>query len=130
MVNGLEPRQRGWTALVLCYAAGLLVVSLLPASGETMAATGPLGVVAVDLWFHAGGYALFALLLARATGATTVQSLLAVLALVALYGLAIEGLQTVVATRQFSLFDALANTAGATVAVAVRAARTDRHAGW
>jgi len=68
----------------------------------------------------ASGYALFALLVARATAATTTRSLLAVVAIVALYGLTIEGRQMSVATRQFSLLDALANATGASVAIVGR----------
>jgi len=119
-VAGTVRRRRGPTAVALCYALGVLVASLLPASGSGLGAMGPLGLVAVDLWLHAVGYAVLAVLVAIAVEARNRDALSAVVVAVVLYGLLVEGLQGLAPTRAPSLLDALANAVGAVVGAGVR----------
>ena len=112
--------RRWWTVLALCYAAVVLVASLLPASGSELGATGPLGLLAVDLWLHAVGYAVLAVVVAIPIEARGRDALSAVVVAVVLYGLGVEGLQGLAPTRAPSLLDALANAVGAVVGAAVR----------
>jgi VanZ family protein len=113
-------RQRGPTAVALGYATVVLVASLLPASGSGLGATGPLGLVAVDLWLHAVGYAVLAVVVAIAVEARGRDALSAVVVAVVLYGLLIEGLQGLAPTRALSLLDALANAVGAVTGAVAR----------
>jgi VanZ family protein len=112
--------RRGRTALALGYATGVLVASLLPAPGSGLGASGPLGLVAVDLWLHTVGYAVLATLVAVAIGTRERRALAAVVLAVVLYGLLIEVLQSLSPTRAASLLDAVANAVGAIVGAGVR----------
>ncbi|WP_018257523.1 VanZ family protein [Halomicrobium katesii] len=109
-----------WALLAVGYAVGVLVASLLPASGAGLGATGPLGLVAVDLWLHAVGYGALAVLAATAWSARDARAVAAVVVAVVLYGVAIEGLQGLAPTRTPSLLDATANAVGAVAGVGLR----------
>lgn len=85
------------------YAIALTTVSLLPA--ETL-----LTPTINDKIAHFLSYALFALL--AATFYSAGKPYLMVCAALALYGLSIEGAQSLVPGRDSSLLDALANSAG------------------
>lgn len=109
--------------VVVAVAAGVLIVSVLPAGG------GPAGPLPVsDKLLHGAGYAVLAMTVLRAvrvdpfrrddaaSRAVDVPSALVaagVVVAVAGYGGAVELLQWPLATRQASLADALANFIGA-----------------
>jgi VanZ family protein len=95
-------------SVVAVLAVGVLVASLLPAEGAS--ALGPFGVLGLDKWLHAVGYATLAGAVSLADG----RAIVGVLAAVA-YGASIELLQLGVSYRSGSALDALANATGAVV---------------
>ncbi|MFC7177046.1 VanZ family protein [Halosegnis marinus] len=108
------PRAR--YALVACAALAVLVASVVTPPGD--GATGTLLGVPTDKWLHAAGYALLGAAAAYAAfdrEGLDARRALAVVALVAAYGLAIEGIQAPLAARTADLADAAANAVGAVV---------------
>ncbi len=102
-----------WRAIVVAYALGLLVCSLLPVAS-------PASLGAPDLLVHLAGYGLFAWLLVqaiRAGGARERGHLVLVWIYATSYGLLIELLQGVVPWRAAELTDAAANGVGAALGV-------------
>ncbi len=110
---------RSWlrrNRLAVAFAALVLVVSLIPipdGGGDSL--PGLLGI-ALDKWVHAAGYGLLTGLLVRGAGTRDLAVVAALATLATGYGVAIELLQGMVATRGFSTADMLANAVGAAVA--------------
>ncbi|MFW5903804.1 MAG: VanZ family protein [Halolamina sp.] len=127
------PRVR--FGLVAAWALVLLYASVSDPSGTSLARSGPLGLVGLDKWLHAGGYATFAVLLAYALlprYRDTRRGLIAALLLTGGYGLAMELLQAPLAYRSFDPLDATANVLGAlavVLAVALGSRVLDRRRG-
>jgi len=112
--------RRGRYGLAVAYATIVLVASVAPVADGGLPATGPLGLVAVDRWIHAGTYALLALLLAIATRARSSRTLVVVALVAVSYGAGIELLQAALPYRALDPVDATANTVGAVLATASR----------
>lgn len=110
--------RRRW--LVAAIVAGvILVASLVPVDGGT---TPTLLGVGLDKWQHTAGYALLAVAVSHALGATEqsiAQRRLRTVGVVVGYGVLIEMLQLPLATRLFTVTDVLANTVGALVGITV-----------
>lgn len=127
-VVGRVPASRdryraGLRAAAVLAATAVVTASLLPADGGATAAT-LLGVGA-DKWLHATGYGVVAALADAAE-----RRPWSVVAGVALLGLGVEFAQLPLATREFSVLDAVANLVGAVVGVVVhRLARATRSPG-
>ncbi|MFD1514610.1 VanZ family protein [Halomarina rubra] len=120
----LAPRTR--VASVGVVAVGILLASVVDpgstgAAGSTPSFDPP-GPFGVDKWVHAGSYAALALVatyaLAAWTDVTRWGTLLAVVAVVALYGVGIEVVQATIPARSFDLVDMAANATGALLAAA------------
>ncbi|SEO41648.1 VanZ like family protein [Halorientalis persicus] len=103
----------------VCYAVIVLGASVVEPPAGGLTPTGPLGLVGVDKWVHAVGYATLAVLLAYALRATTTRRLVVVAALAIAYGAGIEVVQSFLPFRAFSLADALANAVGVSLVVIV-----------
>lgn len=99
-----------WWGASLAWALLTAVLLLLPPSPES---GGWLDLPGADKLLHAGAFGLLALLLERATRRPALSLLLA-----ALYGVATELLQLTAAGRSADPFDALADLAGAGLALA------------
>jgi VanZ family protein len=123
-------------AVAAVVALAVLAASLAPADGgggALLAGAGPLGLAALDKWVHAGAYLAVGLSFAYArlpgTGREDAVVWLAAVA----FGAGVELVQEPLATRALDPVDALANAAGATLAlvawVAVRRARARRRPG-
>jgi len=118
------PRTRA--ASVALVSGGLFLASVVdPGSAGVGTATeslGPLGLVGVDKWGHAAGYAALALVgtfaLAHRVDTARPWPLLAVVAVVAAFGAGIEVVQATLPARSFDVADMAANTTGALLAVA------------
>jgi len=113
-------RRRGWIAGAVVYAAGLLWVSVTPATymGRLNSTLFP----GADKVFHFVAYLFFAIILAKMLGlATNRRIAMAAVAGVCAgaYGFALEGMQGALGWRCFSLWDLGANVAGAAVGSAV-----------
>jgi len=115
-------RPPGWLRwLAVAAVAGVLFYgSVVDAPGSGLSSLGPFGVVGLDKWLHALGYA--ALAAALATALATGRSALAAAALAAVlavaYGVGIEFVQASIPERSFSVGDMAADAVGAVVAVA------------
>ncbi len=112
-----------WRWLVVgTVAAWILATSVIPASSGAPAtdATGPLGLVGVDKWLHAGVYFLLGAAGAFALGdrRASPRAMLAVFLGVAAVGAGVELVQAPLATRHADPGDAVANAVGAAAAVA------------
>ncbi|SDF01049.1 VanZ family protein [Halorientalis regularis] len=112
----------------VCYAVVVLVASVVDPPAGGVAPTGPLGLVGVDKWLHAVGYATLTLLVAYALRATTGRRIALAVALAVAYGGGIEVVQTLAPFRVFSLADMLANAVGAGLAGLVLWVETRRRA--
>jgi len=100
----------------------VILVGSLVAGGGALPPTGPLGVLGADTWVHAAEYGLLAGLVAWAAVPRTRAAFVRVALAVAGYGVGVELLQLLVATRSTDPGDALANAVGAAVVVAAWAA--------
>lgn len=110
-----RPSLRWGTVLVVAGAVFLAsVVDLGPAGAPTF---GPLGLVGADKWFHAAGYAAFALAVAFALVAGGPSGVLLALVVPVAFGAGIEVLQAFLPPRTASTTDALANAVGALLGV-------------
>lgn len=98
---------------------GAVVVASLVHAPPAVAATGPLGLVGVDKWIHAGSHAGIAVLFAFAALARTVPILVAIAVGSVLIGGGVELLQSTIPWRTTEFADVLANGAGTVVALAV-----------
>ncbi|WP_279528150.1 VanZ family protein [Halospeciosus flavus] len=86
--------------------------------GGAGSTSGSLGLVGLDKWLHAVGYAGLSFLVAAAFGRRGWRSLTAVVALVVVFGGAIELVQGALPWRSASVLDLLADAVGALVGVA------------
>jgi len=105
---------------VAIWGLVLLYASVSDPSGAGLSRTGPFGVLGLDKWLHAAGYAAFAVLVAYAflpRWRGTRRGLIASLLLAGGYGLAMEVVQGPLAYRSFDPADAVANLFGALVVV-------------
>lgn len=107
-----HPRR---TAVLLAYAFVVFVASVAPAPPGTLAPTGPFGVVALDKWIHASGYAGLGFVVAYATQARQVRDIGRAVVVAAAFGAGIELVQAALPYRTFSLLDMGANAFGAVV---------------
>jgi VanZ family protein len=99
-----------WWGASLAWALLTVVLLLMPPSPE---ASGWLDLPGADKLLHAGAFGLLALLLERATRRPALTLLVT-----ALYGVVTELLQLAAAGRSADPFDALADLAGAALALA------------
>jgi VanZ family protein len=99
-----------WWGASLAWALLTAVLLLLPPSPDS---SGWLDLPGADKLLHAGAFGLLALLLERATRRPALALLVATL-----YGVATELLQLAVVGRSADPFDALADLAGAALALA------------
>lgn len=111
-----EPDAPGTVRWLLVVAvAVVLAVAAVVRPGQGVGELGPFGLLTLDLWLHAVGYAalqavvIFALVGGRRPPATPVR--LTPVATVS-YGLLLEGVQFLLSYRSFSVADAIANAAG------------------
>lgn len=102
--------RRLWWAAALGWAGLIAVLLLLPPGPGS---SGWFDFAGADKLLHAGSFLLLALLLERATRSTP-----AALALASLYGAVTELLQLGAPGRSADLFDWLADTGGAALALA------------
>ncbi|QIO24075.1 VanZ family protein [Haloarcula sp. JP-L23] len=100
----------------IAFAALLLVTSLVPVPGSGADAVPTLLGVALDKWVHAGSYGTLTVLLAWRQRTRTVTAVALLAALTVGYGAGIEILQGLVATRDTSGADFVANAVGAALA--------------
>ena len=103
-----------WLAVALIAGADLLA-SVVRADGVS-GALGPFGVVGLDKWLHALGYALLALALAyalaeRPTGRVAATVFVGVIG----FGFGVELLQATIPYRDFSWIDTVANGVGSAI---------------
>ncbi|WP_439027510.1 VanZ family protein [Haloarchaeobius sp. DT45] len=121
-------KRRPWSGvhpwvLVLAWGGAVLLASVVeppgsvPDGGAASTGFGPFGLLALDKLFHAVGYAVLAVLAARARRPRTLAAGLAIVAVVALFGFGVEVVQLPIPARSFDLADAAVNTLGATVGV-------------
>ncbi|WP_299262508.1 VanZ family protein [Halorientalis sp.] len=114
------PTERHTTGLLrtvpaICDAAAVLVASVADPPAGGLAPTGPLGLVGVDKWLHAVGYAVLAALLAYALWATTARQIATAVGITVTYGAGIEVVQAFHPLRAFGAGDLFANAVGAAV---------------
>ncbi|KAB1197263.1 MULTISPECIES: VanZ family protein [Haloferax] len=107
-----HPRR---TLVVLGYAVVVFVASVLPAASGSLTPTGPLGVVGLDKWIHAVGYAGLGFGVAYALQARGVTESGTAVVVAAVFGACIELVQALLPYRSFSLLDMGANLFGAFV---------------
>ncbi|WP_396610681.1 VanZ family protein [Haloferax sp. S1W] len=100
---------------VYTYAIAILVASVIQPSGTGLASQGPLGLVGVDKWLHAGAYAGLGFGVAFALRARAVSTLLVAVVIATVYGMGIELFHGVLSYRTFAVADMLANALGATL---------------
>ena len=113
---GGRSRVRLRYAVVAVYVACLVAASAVPTGGG-LAATGPLGVVGVDKWFHLAGYAGLGAAAAWAGRARTPRSLATAALFAVGVGAGVETMQATLPYRAASAADGLVNAAGAAVGV-------------
>jgi VanZ family protein len=122
--------RRRWRVLAGGVALAIVVASLLPPelflgpdTGATPELRGPFGLVGLDKWLHALGYAVLAGTLVPAVAAgrseTTARTVVVAVAVAAGVGLGVELLQWPHPGRTASLVDAAANLVGAAVGAVV-----------
>lgn len=93
-------------------ATTVALVSLVHAP-DVIARTGPLGLVGVDKWIHAGSYALVAFLVGYAVRAPDKWTMLAVATGAVILGAGVESIQGTIPWRTQETADVFANAAGA-----------------
>lgn len=104
-------------APVVCWAAVVVVASVMPASGGGLSASGPFGV-GVDKWLHLGGYWSVTLLAAVAVRARGRRTLCLAVAFGVALGAGLEFVQAALPTRAFDPADAAVNGVGAVLGAA------------
>ncbi|WP_411965370.1 VanZ family protein [Haloferax sp. YSMS24] len=109
-----HPRR---TLVVLGYALAVFVASVVPTPPGGLTPTGPFGVVGLDKWVHAVGYAVLGFGCASALQARQAREMGIAVAAAGLFGATIELVQALVPYRSFSLLDMGANVLGAFVGV-------------
>ena len=99
--------------LLFGYALTVVVASVLPTPAGGLTPTGPLGVVGVDKWMHAVGYAVLGFGVASALGTRRAREIGWAVAAASLFGATLELVQALLPYRSCSLFDMGANVFGA-----------------
>ncbi|MBX0325377.1 VanZ family protein [Halomicroarcula sp. F13] len=112
----MDPSRFRRYAPAVAFAGLLLVTSLVPVPESGADAVPTLLGVALDKWVHAGSYGVLTTLLAWGRRTRTVAVVAALATLAVGYGAGIEFLQGLVATRDTSGADFLANAVGAGLA--------------
>ena len=113
-------------ALVAIVAVAIFVAAIVP-TGEGVARPGPLGLLTLDLWLHAGAYFVLELaVLAALAGDDSPDGLALPSLAVVCYGLTLEGVQALLAYRSASLVDGAANATGVLLALVCWALLTRR----
>ncbi|WP_416838623.1 VanZ family protein [Haloferax sp. DFSO52] len=101
--------------VVLGYALVIFVASVLPTPPGGLAPTGPFGVVGLDKWIHAVGYAGLGFGVAYASHARDGREIGTAVVAAGVFGACIEVVQAGLSYRTFSLWDMGANVLGALV---------------
>lgn len=105
---------------VVLVAAVIVYFSLFDSpGGPGPLPMGPLGLVHLDKWYHAAGYAALGGALGYATLDVDARTLAAIFLLAAGYGVAIELVQAPLPDRAFSYADMGADALGALLGLAV-----------
>ncbi|POG53836.1 VanZ family protein [Haloferax marisrubri] len=105
-----SPRR---AAVALGYALVVLAASVVPTPPGSLAPMGPLGLVGLDKWVHAVGYAGLGFAFASAVRAEGRREVVAAVVTAGAFGAGIEVVQAVLPYRSFGVADAGANLAGA-----------------
>ncbi|CQR51026.1 MULTISPECIES: VanZ family protein [Haloferax] len=105
-----NPRR---AAVALGYAFVVLVASVVPTPPGSLTPMGPLGLVGLDKWVHAAGYAGLGFGFAAATRARGREEVAAAVVAAGAFGAGIEVVQAVLPYRSFGVADAGANLVGA-----------------
>ncbi|WP_148415980.1 VanZ family protein [Haloferax sp. KTX1] len=105
-----NPRR---AAVALGYALVVLVASVVPTPPGSLTPMGPFGLVGLDKWVHAAGYAGLGLAFASAVRARGREEVAATVVAAGAFGAAIEVVQAVLPYRSFGVADAGANLVGA-----------------
>ncbi|RDZ54463.1 antibiotic resistance protein VanZ [Haloferax sp. Atlit-4N] len=109
-------RETPWRAAVaLGYALVVLVASIVPTPPGSLTPMGPLGLVGLDKWVHAAGYAGLGFAFASAVRARGRKEVVGAVVVAAAFGAGIELVQAVLPYRSFGVADAGANLLGAVV---------------
>lgn len=106
-------------APALTYALVDFVASVADLPPGGLPPSGPLGLVGFDKWIHVTSYAVFAVLVVVAFGPITRRSLSLTAALVSVYGVGIELVQSLFPLRTTSRYDVFANEFGIAVGLAL-----------
>ncbi|AFK18208.1 antibiotic resistance protein VanZ [Haloferax mediterranei ATCC 33500] len=101
------------TLAVFAYVAVVLIASVISTPAGGLSPIGPLGLVGLDKWLHAVGYAGLGFALAFAVRAIRLREVGGAIAVAGLYGLCIEFVQAGLPYRTFSVMDMGANVLGA-----------------
>lgn len=115
MITKLLLALKKWALLlVILYVLALTIASLMSLSGMPS-----LGLVFEDKIFHSLAYFIFTILLFNYFSSVQIKHALSISALIAIvYGIIIELLQYTLTTyRMFDVYDAIANTLGAIIAI-------------
>jgi len=123
-VTRVSDRFRWRLALVAIPAIAIFVAAIVP-TGDSVARSGPLGLLTLDLWLHASAYLLLELAVLAAVADDEFPAVAALPSLaVVCYGITLEGVQGLLAYRSASLVDIVANIVGALLALVLWALRT------
>ncbi|ELZ94776.1 VanZ like family protein [Haloferax mucosum ATCC BAA-1512] len=109
-----QPTSRRRLAVV-AYAVVILVASVSSTPPGSLSPSGVLGLVGLDKWLHALGYAGFAFGLAFAVRGGDRHEIWVAIAGASVYGIGIEVVQAGLPYRAFSVADMGANVLGAVV---------------
>ncbi|ELZ93125.1 VanZ family protein [Haloferax sulfurifontis] len=105
-----NPRR---AAVALGYAFVVLVVSVVPTPPGSLTPMGPFGLVGLDKWVHAVGYAGLGFAVASAIRARGREEVAAAVVAAGAFGAGIELVQATLPYRSFGVADAGANLVGA-----------------
>ncbi|MCO8267997.1 VanZ family protein [Haloferax sp. AB510] len=107
-----NPRR---AAIAVGYAFVVLVASVVPTPPGSLTPMGPLGLVGLDKWVHAVGYAGLGFTVGAAVRARGRKEVVRAVVVVAAFGTGIELVQAVLPYRSFGVADVGANLLGAVV---------------
>ncbi|MFC4550162.1 MULTISPECIES: VanZ family protein [Halorussus] len=107
-------RRFQWVGVAL-VAGVIFYGSVLDSPGASLSPTGPLGLVGLDKWLHALGYAALGAALAVALRGDADRAILLAVVVSVGYGVGIEFVQAAIPARHFSVADMAADTVGAAV---------------
>lgn len=94
------------------FGMAVVLVSFVHAP-DVIADTGPLGLVALDKWIHAGSYALIVFLLGYALLAKDFMLLYTIVVVAVVVGAGVELIQSTIPWRTMEEADVFANVVGA-----------------